>query len=62
MQWPYVLSLVYSIVLAFIYGVGQLRPQFILVFSNIIFPATAGVTVIASFLILNQYARRRREL
>jgi hypothetical protein len=27
MQWPYVLSLAYSIVLAFIYGIGQINPS-----------------------------------
>jgi len=56
MQWPYVLSLVYSIVLAFIYGVGQVNPQFMLVFSNIVFPATAGVAVMASFWTVKRYA------
>jgi len=56
MQWQYVLSLVYSIVLAFIYGAGQLSPEFMLVFSNILFPATAGVAVMASFWTLKRYA------
>lgn len=56
MQWPYALSLAYSIVLAFIYGVGQLSPKFMLVFSNILFPATAGIAVVASFWTLRRYA------
>jgi len=56
MQRLYVLSLVYSIVLAFIYGVGQLSPEFMLIFSNILFPATAFVCVMASFWTLRRYA------
>jgi len=55
MQWLYVLGLVYSIVLAFVYGVAQINPEFMLVFSNVLFPATAGITVIASFWILKRY-------
>jgi len=56
MQWSYVLSLVYSIMLAFTYVVGQLSPEFMLVFSNILFPATALVCVMASFWTLRRYA------
>jgi len=56
MQRPYVLGLVYSIVLAFIYAVGQLNPEFMLVFSNILFPATAFVCMTASFWTLKRYA------
>jgi len=56
MQRLYVLCLVYSIVLAFIYGLGQLNPEFMLVFSNIIFPATAAAVVMASFWTLRRYA------
>jgi len=57
MQWPYIVSLVYSIGLAFVYIVGQLSPEFMLVFSNILFPATAGIAVMGSFLILKKYVR-----
>lgn len=56
MQRLYVLGLVYSIILAFIYGLGQLSPEFMLVFSNVLFPATAGTAVMASFWTLKKYA------
>jgi len=56
MQRLYVLGLVYSIVLASTYEVGQFNPEFMLVFSNILFPATAFVCVIASFWTLKRYA------
>jgi len=56
MQWLYILSLVYSIVLAFIYIVGQISTEFMLTFSNILFPATAGIAVVASFWTLRRYA------
>jgi len=61
MQWPYALSLGYSIVLAFIYIVGQLNPEFMLVFSNILFPATAGFAVMMSFWILKKYVGHNPE-
>jgi len=55
MQWPYVLTLAYSIVLAFIYAVGQQSLEFMLVFTNILFPVAAGVTAFFSFLTLKKY-------
>jgi len=55
MQWHYVLGLAYSIVLASIYGLGQLSPEFMLVFSNILFPATAGIAVLGSVWTLLKY-------
>ena len=57
MQWPYVLGLGYSIVLAFVYLIGQLSSEFILVFSNIIFVATGGFAVLVSFWIMTRYAK-----
>jgi len=56
MKWQYVLGLVYSIVLALIYGFGQSSLEFMLVFSNILFPTTAGLAVLMSFWILKKYA------
>ena len=55
MQWPYVLGLGYSIVLAFIYGVGQLSLEFMFVFTNILFPVTAGAVVLVSFWVMKKY-------
>jgi len=56
MQRLYVLGLVYSIALAFTYGFGQLSPEFMLIFSNILFPATACIAVLASLWTLRRYA------
>jgi len=56
MKWLYVLSLVYSLMLAIVYGVGQLNLDFIMVFSNVLFPATAAAASAASFLTLKRYA------
>jgi len=60
MQWQYVLSLVYSITLALTYTAGQQSPEFMLVFTNILFPATAGVTAIFSFSTLKRYGWIKR--
>jgi len=57
MRWLYVLSLVYSLTLAIVYGVGQLNLDFMMVFSNVLFPATAAAASVASFLTLKRYAR-----
>ena len=58
MQWPYVLGLGYSIVLAFVYVIGQLTSEFMLVFSNIIFPATSGFAFFVSFWVMERYVER----
>jgi len=56
MQRSYVLGLVYSITLAFIYIVCQFNRQFMLAFSNVTILATAGAAVMGSFWILDKYA------
>lgn len=56
MQRSYVLSLVYSITLTFIYIVCQFSRQFMLTFSNVSLLIIAGAVVTMSFWILNRYA------
>lgn len=56
MQRLYVLSLVYSITLAFIYIACQFNRGFMLAFSNVSLLATAGAAVTMSFWILDRYA------
>jgi len=56
MKWLYTLSLVYSLMLAIEYGVGQLDLDFMKFFSNVLFPATAAAASVASFLTLKRYA------
>jgi len=55
MQRVYASSLVYSMMLTLVYGVGQLNLDFMKVFSNVLFPATAIAASLASFLILKRY-------
>jgi hypothetical protein len=55
MQRPYVLGLSYSILLALIYAVGQQNLEFMLHFTNIIFPATSGAVVLVSFWVMKRY-------
>jgi len=55
MKWLYALGLAYSLFLALVYAIGQQSPEFMLVFTNVLFPATAGVTAIFSFLTLKKY-------
>lgn len=56
MKWLFALSLVYSMMLTIVYGVGQLNLDFMEYFSNVLFPATAAVASAASFLTLKKYA------
>lgn len=56
MERLYVLSLVYSLMLTVMYGVGQLNLDFMKFSSNALFPATSAVACAASFLTLKRYA------
>jgi hypothetical protein len=55
MQRPYVLGLGYSIMLALVYTVGQQNLDFMLYFTNILFPATSGAVVLVSFWVMKKY-------
>lgn len=56
MQRPYVLGLAYSIVLALIYGVGQLNLGLMLFFSTFVMMTTQAVALIATFWTTKRYA------
>jgi len=56
MERFYVLSLLYSFMLAIVYGVGQLNLDFLKFFSNVLFPTTAAAASVTSFLALKRYA------
>lgn len=43
MKLLYASGLFYSLMLALVYWIGQQSPEFMIVFSNVIFPLTAGV-------------------
>lgn len=55
MKWLYVLSLLYSIFMASVYGVGLLSPRFMLISSNVLFLVTAGIVSAASLWTLRRY-------
>jgi len=55
MKRLYALGSAYSLFLALVYAFGQQSPEFMLVFTNILFPATAGVAALFSFSTLKKY-------
>jgi hypothetical protein len=55
MQRPYVLGLGYSIMLALIYIACQQNLGFMLRFTNLLFPTTAGAVMLVSFWVMERY-------
>ncbi|MFQ6073701.1 MAG: hypothetical protein ACE5KC_00640 [Candidatus Bathyarchaeia archaeon] len=60
MNRPYTLSIAYSIALVFLYAVGQLNLGPLTIISNIVFPATAGLTVVSCLHTLRRYGWKSR--
>ena len=55
MHRPYIISIVYSITFALVYGIGQQNIELLKNVSNVVLPATAGVTVVSCLLTLRRY-------
>jgi len=60
MKQLYVAASAYSLLLALVYAVGQQNPDFMVVFTNLLFPATAGMAAIFSFLTLKRYGWNKK--